>query len=112
MVAVRTYEKEYEIRKAQVDAAQRAADLSWVRYDGGMTSYLEVLDLQRSLFSAQLKTSETLELQLVSIIGLYRALGGGWVPRQDAAAGFGERNVEAGDLSNENHPGPDGPSKQ
>jgi len=97
MVAVRTYEKEYELRKAQVEAAQRAADLSWVRYDGGMTSYFEVLDLQRSLFSAQLRTSETLEMQLASIISLYRALGGGWVPHQDAAAGLDGRNVEAGD---------------
>jgi hypothetical protein len=36
-------------------------------------------------------------MQLASIISLYRALGGGWVPHQDAAAGLDGRNVEAGD---------------
>ena len=83
MVAVNTYEEEYEIRSRQVKSAQSAADLSWIRYEGGMTSYLEVLDVQRSLFTAQLKTSETLQQQLSSIVRLYKALGGGWVPEQD-----------------------------
>jgi len=53
--------------------------LSWVRYESGLTSYLEVLDLQRSSFSSQLKASETLQYQLLSIIQLYQALGGGWI---------------------------------
>ena len=66
-------------------AATNAAELSWVRYDGGRTSYLEVLDLQRSLFSSQLRASETMQLQLTSIVRLYQALGGGWVAEQDAA---------------------------
>ena len=86
MIAASTYEEEYEIRRAQVESAQSAADLSWIRYEGGMTSYLEVLDVQRSLFTAQLKSSETLQLQLSSIVRLYKALGGGWVAEQDSAA--------------------------
>ena len=65
MVAVRTYEAEYDARRRQVIAAQSAADLSWVRYEGGMTSYLEVLDVQRSLFTAQLKESESLQTCLL-----------------------------------------------
>jgi len=84
MVAANTYKEEYKIRSGQVEAAQSAADLSWVRYEGGMTSYLEVLDVQRSLFTAQLKSSETLQLQLSSIVRLYKALGGGWVPEQNS----------------------------
>ena len=84
MVAANTYKEEYKIRSGQVEAAQSAADLSWVRYEGGMTSYLEVLDVQRSLFTAQLKSSETLQLQLSSIVRLYKALGGGWVAEQDS----------------------------
>ncbi len=84
MIAANTYEEEYKIRSAQVEAAQSAADLSWVRYEGGMTSYLEVLDVQRSLFTAQLKSSETLQQQLSSIVRLYKALGGGWVAEQDS----------------------------
>ncbi len=94
MVAVKTYKEEYKVRKAQVKSAQNAADLSWIRYEGGMTSYLEVLDLQRSLFTAQLKTSETLQMQLTSTIKLFKALGGGWVAEQDSLNGFENREIE------------------
>jgi len=44
-----------------------------------LTSYLEVLDLQRSLFNSQLKASETLQLQLTATVNLDQALGGGWI---------------------------------
>jgi multidrug efflux system outer membrane protein len=87
LVAVRTYEAEFDARSRQLAAARNAAELSWVRYEGGRTSYLEVLDLQRSLFSSQLKASETLQLQLTSITRLYQALGGGWVAAQDTLSG-------------------------
>lgn len=84
MIAVQTYENEFELRRNQVLDAEEAARLSWVRYDGGLTSYLEVLDLQRSSFNSRLKASETLQLQLTSTVRLYQALGGGWVPEQDS----------------------------
>jgi multidrug efflux system outer membrane protein len=80
MIAVKTYQKEFELRNEQMLASKNAVNLSWVRYEGGMTSYLEVLDLQRSSFNSQLKASETLQYQLVSIVQLYQALGGGWNP--------------------------------
>jgi len=78
LVATYTYQAEYEARQRSVEAAINAASLSWVRYEGGMTSYLEVLDLQRSQFNAELSASEALELQLASVVQLYKALGGGW----------------------------------
>ncbi len=81
VVAVYTYRAEHASRVRQLNAARNATDLSWARYRGGMTSYLEVLDLQRSLFAAQLATSETLQLQLSSTVELYKALGGGWPVR-------------------------------
>ena len=56
--------------------------MSWARYDGGVTDYLEVLDADRSLFDAQLQASVIRRLEMVSIITLYRALGGGWLPAQ------------------------------
>jgi multidrug efflux system outer membrane protein len=84
MIAVETYKNEFELRKDQVIAAMEAADLSWTRYDGGLTSYLEVLDLQRSSFDSRLKASQTLQLQLTSTVRLYQALGGGWIPAQDS----------------------------
>ena len=82
LVAVRTYKSEHEARSTQVTAARSAAFLSRARYDGGVTSYLEVLDSERSLFSAELSESQTLRLYVNSIIELYKALGGGWVPEE------------------------------
>jgi multidrug efflux system outer membrane protein len=83
MVAVTTYKEEYSLRNEQMLAAREAVSLSWVRYEGGLTSYLEVLDLQRSSFSSQLNASETLQYQLNSMVQLYQVLGGGWIPGQD-----------------------------
>ena len=80
LVAVRTYRDEHDARQRQVSAARSAAVLSRARYDGGVTSYLEVLDIERSLFSAELAESETLRLYFNSVIELYKALGGGWNP--------------------------------
>lgn len=78
--AVRTYRVEHSARQRQLDAARNAARLSRARYDGGVVSYLEVLDSERSLFQAELLESETRQLQLNAVVGLYRALGGGWSP--------------------------------
>lgn len=78
LIAVKTYENEFDLRSEQMTASNEAMRLSWVRYESGLTSYLEVLDLQRSSFSSQLKASETLQYQLISIVQLYQALGGGW----------------------------------
>ena len=78
LIAVDTYEEEYNLRNGQMTASNEAMNLSWIRYESGLTSYLEVLDLQRSSFSSQLKASETLQYQLISIVQLYQALGGGW----------------------------------
>jgi multidrug efflux system outer membrane protein len=83
MVAVQRYEAEYGHRQRQVEAAESAAELSWIRYQGGWTSYLEVLEVQRSLFSAQLQASETLQLRHTSLVQLYKALGGGWTPLEE-----------------------------
>ncbi len=81
VVAVYTYRAEHESRVRQVEAARNATELSWARYQGGVTSYLEVLDLQRSLFGAELAASETLQRELSSTVELYKALGGGWPVR-------------------------------
>ena len=83
LIAVETYEKEFEARTEQVKAASAALELSWVRYESGLTSYLEILDLQRSEFSSLLKASEALQLQLSSSVQLYEALGGGWQVQSD-----------------------------
>jgi len=83
LAAVRTYRMEHEARERQVAAARSAATLSRARYDGGVTSYLEVLDTERSLFNAELTESQTQRLYINAIIELYKALGGGWNPDSD-----------------------------
>jgi multidrug efflux system outer membrane protein len=80
LVAIRTFREEHAARTRLVTAAQNAVRLSRARYDSGFTNYLEVLDLERSLFSAELAASQTLQQQLVSVVQLYKALGGGWSP--------------------------------
>lgn len=82
MIAVKTYGREFDLRNEQMEMATKASQLSWVRYDGGLTSYLEVLNLQSSQFNAELKASEAFKNELTSIINLYEALGGGWYADQ------------------------------
>ena len=62
----------------QVQALGRALTLAQRRYESGVSSYLEVLDAQRGLFSAQLALVQTERLYLSSTVRLYKAVGGGW----------------------------------
>jgi multidrug efflux system outer membrane protein len=78
LISIDTYHKEFEIRKEQLQLSEEALNLAWVRYDEGITSFLEFLNLQTSLFSSQLQASESYQLHLQSIVKLYLALGGGW----------------------------------
>jgi multidrug efflux system outer membrane protein len=68
----------------QVVAATNAERLARLRYDGGVSNYLEVLDAQRSLFNSELTLAQTNRDQLVAMVQLYRALGGGCQERAPA----------------------------
>jgi multidrug efflux system outer membrane protein len=75
------YEKLHQVRVRQEDTVkdlQESVRLSNLRYKGGTTTYLEVLDGQRSLFSAELTLAEARGTEYQSLVQLYRALGGGW----------------------------------
>ncbi len=61
-----------------VAAAQDATRLARMRYQGGSTSYLEVLTTDSDLFSAQLNLVNAQEGEALSLVQLYEALGGGW----------------------------------
>ncbi len=80
LAGIQTYKYEVLARENQQKAATSAAMLSRARYNGGVTSYLEVLESERSLFKAELLASSTHREQLVSYVTLYKALGGGWTP--------------------------------
>ena len=85
LVSVRTLRDESAARTLQVRAARSASFLSKARYFGGVTSYLEVLETERSLFEAELAGSAVRRAQLVAIVDLYKALGGGWSPEPEPA---------------------------
>ena len=75
------YEKLHQVRLRQEDTVkdlQESVRLSDMRYRGGTTTYLEVLDGQRSLFSAELTLAQARGTEYQSLVQLYRALGGGW----------------------------------
>jgi multidrug efflux system outer membrane protein len=59
-------------------SAQDAARLSDLRYRGGFTSYLEVLTSETNFFSAELGLAQARLNELLALVQLYVALGGGW----------------------------------
>jgi multidrug efflux system outer membrane protein len=65
-------------QEALVVSLQDAARLANIRYRGGVSSYLEVLDTERQLFDAELTLAQFQRDELLAVVRLYRALGGGW----------------------------------
>jgi len=86
LIGVSTYKTELEAVNRQRASAQNAARLSRSRYDGGVTSYLEVLDSERTLFDTELNASQTLQQLLNSYVNLYKVLGGGWISQEEKEA--------------------------
>jgi len=69
----------------QVRALQNYARLARMRYDEGYTSYLEVLDAERSLFNVELSYTGSQNNLFRSLINIYKSMGGGWVERAEVA---------------------------
>ena len=63
----------------RIDALKTTLRLVEVRYKGGYSNYLEVLNAQRDLAQAQSALIDTQRAQLVAVVSMYKALGGGWV---------------------------------
>jgi outer membrane protein, multidrug efflux system len=75
------YQKFYEVRVRQEQSVadlQESVRISTLRYRGGTTTYLEVLDGQRSLYNAELTLAQARGAEYQSLVQIYRALGGGW----------------------------------
>ncbi len=70
----------------QVKALKNYARLARMRYDEGYTSFLEVLDAERSLFNVELSYTESQNALFRSLIDIYKAMGGGWVEAAEASA--------------------------
>jgi multidrug efflux system outer membrane protein len=65
-------------QEALTVAARETTQLANVRYKGGVTPYLEVLDSERQLFDAELGLVRLQRDELLAVVRLYKALGGGW----------------------------------
>jgi outer membrane protein, multidrug efflux system len=75
------YQKYHQVRVEQeitVKDLQDSVSTSLQRYQGGITTYLEVLDGQRSLFNAEIILAQAQGNEYQSLVQLYKALGGGW----------------------------------
>jgi multidrug efflux system outer membrane protein len=71
-------------RERRVAAARQALTLANLRYANGVSSYLDVLDTQRQLFSAETELAQITRDQLIAVVQVYKALGGGWESQQGA----------------------------
>ena len=78
LAGVRSSRNQVAAQQTQVDALRRALRLAEMRYQSGASSYLDLLDAQRSLFGAELSLTQVEGQQATAAVTLYRALGGGW----------------------------------
>jgi NodT family efflux transporter outer membrane factor (OMF) lipoprotein len=78
LAALRILEQEAGVQAVAVQAAQRSLDLSNTRYDGGVTSYLEVITAQNAALADEVTAVNILGRRMASAVLLIQALGGGW----------------------------------
>lgn len=79
LTAVHTANTQYRAQQEQVAAMQSTFQLANLRFQNGITSHVDVLLAKRALFEAESTLMTTQRLHLVSIVQLYKALGGGWM---------------------------------
>lgn len=82
--AVQSTRERLDILLRQVSSLRDYARLARRRYDGGYTSYLEVLDSERTLLNAEVTAAQAEADHRNALVGTYRALGGGWIDLADA----------------------------
>jgi len=83
-------------RAREVAAYRDAVRLATTRYTAGLSSYLEVLQVQQQLFPAELQLAQARFTRLATLVQLYRTLGGGWQLTDAQWAGPGAAGVPAG----------------
>jgi multidrug efflux system outer membrane protein len=72
-------------RELLVTILQDRSKLAILRYKGGIDSMLNALDAERDLFNAQLLLTQARRNELLALVQLYKALGGGWQPESELA---------------------------
>ena len=89
--------EQLQTQTMQVESLGNYARIARLRYENGYTSYIEVLDAERSLFNAQLSLAQTKGGLFLSVVNIYKSMGGGWVARAEQVT---------------RPPAPDGPAAQ
>jgi multidrug efflux system outer membrane protein len=86
--------EQLEIEAQQVVTLRNYARIARLRFDSGYTSYIEVLDAERSLFNAELSHAQTKGVLFQALVNLYKAIGGGWVVEADRmTTGTADSNI-------------------
>jgi multidrug efflux system outer membrane protein len=88
--------EQLDAQARQLEALRTYARTARLRYDNGYTSYIEVLDAEQSLFSAELGYVQTQGGLYQALINLYRAMGGGWVGAAERREQPGEQQGKGG----------------
>ncbi|VVM36131.1 Outer membrane protein OprM [Pseudomonas fluorescens] len=83
LVAASKSREQLASQASQVEALRTYTRFARLRYDNGYTSYIEVLDAERSLFDAELNYTQTRGSVFTAMIDVYKATGGGWVTEAD-----------------------------
>ena len=90
------YQKIREIRRERervVARAREALELAQLEYLNGKASYLEVLAAQRDVFTAETALAQTQRNHLLTVVQLYKSLGGGWTPEEPVSQDLAMREV-------------------
>jgi len=83
-------------QESQVATLRNYLELARLRYENGYTSYIEVLDAERNLFNAEVAQTQTMSNVYVSLVNLYKAMGGGWVTEAEKMAPVGAAGADQG----------------
>ena len=78
LIARRKTREVREQRALLVATLRDRVRLSYMRYTGGVSNLLEALDADRELFNAELSLAQARRDELITVVQLYKALGGGW----------------------------------
>jgi multidrug efflux system outer membrane protein len=78
LIAYRKVKEVRTQRELLVNALQDRSRLAYMRYNGGVSNLLEALDADRDLFDAELSLAQSRRDELLTVVQLYKALGGGW----------------------------------
>jgi len=88
LISLRKMGQQRDEQRERTTAERQVVELAELRYKGGVSTYLEVLDAQRSLFNAEIDDATTASEHARSLILLYKALGAGWpVPKAGSGPG-------------------------